>query len=171
MKSGEDAFINRGFEHLRYNYTFKDSGKVVFEAFQQGQFNKVQRISARLLLGTGLRFMIIDHTKYQLNFGTGIMGKYEELTDVDFTSDVLSTNYISFDGQFTDNFGLNTITYFQPKLTDFGTYRLSNETSLRFRFNKFLTFKVIYSLAHDSREIEGVRKTNYFIKNTLSFNF
>ena len=171
VKSGDDSFINKGFEHLRYNYTLKDSGRVIFEAFQQGQFNKVQRISMRLLLGSGLRFMMVDKDKYQLNLGTGFMGEYEELTASAYTIDMLSTNYVSFDGQFSENFGLNTITYFQPKLSDIGNYRLSNETSLRFRFNKFLSFKIIYALTHDSRDIAGVRKTNYYIKNTLSFNF
>jgi len=171
VKSNAESFINKGFEHVRFNYTLKDSGKVVYELFQQGQFNKIQRISMRLLIGTGFRFMLIDHEKYQFNLGTGIMGEYEELTDLQNSQDVLSANYVSFDGQFTPSFGLNTITYFQPKLIDFGNYRLANETSLRFRVNKFLSFKVIYALTHDSRNIEGVRKTNYYIKNTLSFNF
>lgn len=171
VKSNEESFINNGFEHIRYNYTFKDSGRVIYEAFQQGQFNKIQRISMRLLLGNGLRFMFVDQEKYQFNLGTGIMGEYEELLSETSTFDLLSTNYVSFDGQFSDNFGMNAIMYFQPKLTDPGNYRLSTETSLRFRFNRFLSFKIIYALTHDSRDIEGVRKTNYFVKNTLSFNF
>ncbi len=125
----------------------------------------------RLILGSGFRFMMVNEDKYQLNLGTGFMGEYEELTASAYTIDMLSTNYLSFDGQFSENFGLNTITSFQPKLSDIGNYRLSNETTLRFRFNKFLSFKIIYALTLDSRDIEGVRKTNYYIKNTLSFNF
>jgi len=125
----------------------------------------------RLILGSGFRFMMVNEDKYQLNLGTGFMGEFEELTASAYTIDMLSTNYLSFDGQFSENFGLNTITYFQPKISDIGNYRLSNETTLRFRFNKFLSFKIIYALTHDSRDIEGVRKTNYYIKNTLSFNF
>lgn len=171
VKSGDESFINKGFEHLRYNYLLKDSGKIVYEAYHQGQFNKVQRINMRLLLGTGFRFMLIDQKNYQLNIGTGFMGEYEELTNGAISQDVLSANYISFDGQFSENFGLNSITYFQPKLIDFGQYRIANETSIRLRFNRFLTFKLIYQLAHDSRDIPEVRKTNYSIKNTLSFNF
>lgn len=171
VNSGDESFINKGFEHLRYNYQLKDSGKVVYEAFHQGQFNKVQRINMRLLLGTGLRFLIIDQKNYQLNLGTGFMGEYEELTAGAISQDILSANYISFDGQFFENFGMNSITYFQPKLVDFGNYRISNETSLRFRFNSFLTFKIIYQLSHDSRDIPEVRKTNYSIKNSISFNF
>jgi hypothetical protein len=37
--------------------------------------------------------------------------------------------------------------------------------------NKFITFKIIYSISHDSRDLEGVRKTNYILKNALSLNF
>lgn len=171
VKSDNESFVNYGFEHLRYNYTLKDSGRVIYEAYQQVQFNKIQRINLRFLLGTGFRFLIIDQKNYQLNFGTGFMGEYEELTNAASTSDILSANYLSFDGQFHETFGLNFITYFQPKLIDFGQYRLANETALRIRITKFLSFKVIYNLTHDSRNLEGVRKTNYTIKNTLSFNF
>lgn len=171
VRSNDESFINKGFEHIRYNYTLKDSGRVVYEAYQQGQFNKIQRINLRMLLGTGFRFLLIDQKNYQLNIGTGFMGEYEELTTGEISNDVLSANYVSFDGQFTPDFGLNSIVYFQPKLVDFGFYRLSNETSLRLRINKYLSFKVVYTLTHDNRDMEGVRKTNYAIKNTLSFNF
>lgn len=171
VKSGNQSFINKGFEHIRYNYTLKDSGRIVYELYEQVQFNKIQRINLRVLLGTGFRFLLINQKNYQLNLGTGFMGEYEELSSLAISQDVLSANYISFDGQFTPNFGLNSIAYFQPKLIDYGNYRFSNETHLRFRINKYLTFKVIYGLTHDSRTIENVRKTNYLIKNTLSFNF
>ena len=171
IKSDDEAFINNGFEHLRYNYRIKDSSRFTYEAYQQVQFNKIQEINLRFLLGTGFRFNIIDQQNFQLNIGTGLMGEYEELQVGIGTNDLLSANYLSFDGQFSENIGLNTITYFQPKITNFGTYRLANETSLRFKINAFLSFKVIYSLTHDNREREGIRKTNYTIKNTLSFNF
>ncbi len=171
VRSDDESFINNGFEHVRYNYTLKDSGRIVYEAYQQGQFNKVQRINLRILVGTGFRFLLIDQQNYQLNLGAGLMGEYEELSTDEISRDILSANYISFDAQFSESIGLNSITYFQPKLVDFGNYRLSNETHLRFRINKYLTFKMIYSLTHDSRNIEDVRKTNYSVRNAVSFNF
>ncbi|MBD3638510.1 MAG: DUF481 domain-containing protein [Crocinitomicaceae bacterium] len=171
VKSDDDSFINRGYEHLRYNYTLKDSGRVVYEAFQQSQFNKIQKINLRLLLGTGFRFKLVDQQNYQLSVGTGVMGEYEELIDYGISRDILSTSYVSFDGQFTENVGMNTISYFQPKFIDFGNYRFANETYVRFKINKYLSFKLIYSVVHDSRNLEGVRKTNYILKNTLSLNF
>ncbi|MCB9224111.1 MAG: DUF481 domain-containing protein [Crocinitomicaceae bacterium] len=171
VKSDDDDFINRGYEHLRYNYTLKDSGKIIYEVFQQGQFNKIQKINLRLLLGSGFRFVIIDQKNYQLSFGTGFMGEYEELIDYGVSRDILSTSYLSFDGQFSPSIGFNTISYIQPKMIDFGNYRFSNETQLRFKINKYLSFKIIYSVIHDSRDIPEVRKTNYNLRNTLSFSF
>ena len=165
------SIVNLGFEHVRYNYSFKDSANIMLEVFEQAQFNKIQKINLRFLLGTGLRFHILDQKNYQLNFGTGLMAEYEELIDYGISRDVLSNNYFSFDGQFTEHIGMNNITYFQPKLIDFGNYRLSNETQIRFMINKHLTYRIVYSLTHESRDIEGVRKTNYTFRNALSFTF
>jgi len=171
--SFNEDFINKGFEHVRYNYSLKDSGNVIYEAFQQGQFNKIQKINKRLLLGTGLRFVVINKKKYQLNIGSSIMGEYEEmdLGNILISQDVLSSNYISFDGQFNKTFGMNFITYFQPKFIDFGNYRIASETQLRFKINKFLSLKIIYKLNHDSRDLPNIRKTYYSLSNTLSFKF
>ena len=171
IKSDDESFINNGFEHLRYNYHIKDSSRFIYEAYQQIQFNKIQEINLRFLLGTGFRFNIIDREKFQLNIGTGLMAEYEELLVGVGTNDLLSANYLSFDGQFSENVGINTITYFQPKITNYGTYRLANETSIRFQISKNLSFRVIYSLTHDSRDREGIRKTNYVLKNALNFTF
>lgn len=171
VKSEGEDFVNRGYYHLRYNLTLKDSGRVDWEVYQQGQFNRIQKINLRMIGGTGFRLALLNHKKFDLNLGTGFMAEYEELIDIGLSRNILSSSYLSFDGQFTEGFGLNTITYFQPKMTDWGNYRFANETHLRFKINKYLTFLVIYSLAHDSRELEGVRKTNYVLKNTLSFRF
>jgi len=171
IKTKDVSIVNLGFEHLRYNYAFKDSGNVMLEVFEQAQFNKIQKINLRFLLGAGLRFHILDQKNYQLNFGTGLMAEYEELIDYGMLRDLLSNNYFSFDGQFSEHIGMNNITYFQPKLIDFGNYRLSNETQIRFLINKHLTYKIMYSLTHDSRDIQDVRKTNYIFRNALSFTF
>jgi len=171
IRTNSLSIVNLGFEHVRYNYSFKDSGAVILEVFEQAQFNKIQKINLRLLGGVGLRFHLLDQPNYQLNLGTGFMLEYEELIDFGVSNDILSNNYISFDGQFSEHIGMNVITYFQPKLIDFGNYRLSNETQIRFIINKHLTYRIIYSLSHDSRDIPDVRKTNYTFRNALSFTF
>lgn len=171
IKTKDVSIVNLGFEHVRYNYTFKDSGSVILEIFEQAQFNKIQKINLRALAGIGLRFHLLNEKNYQLNLGSGFMAEYEELIDFGISNDILSNNYISFDGQFSQHIGMNFITYFQPKLIDFGNYRISTETQFRFVINKHLTYRMIYSLSHDSRNIPDVRKTNYTFRNALSFIF
>ena len=171
VQSKNVDLVNLGFAHLRYNYTFKDSGLVILEVYEQAQFNKIQKINLRVLSGVGLRFHILDQINYQLNVGTGLMAEYEELIDFGLSRDILSNNYLSFDGQFNEHIGMNVITYFQPKLIDFGNYRIANETQVRFTINKHFTYRIIYALTHDSRNIPDVRKTNYVFKNALSFTF
>lgn len=171
IRTNSLSIVNLGFEHVRYNYSFKDSGNVILEVFEQAQFNKIQKINMRLLAGTGIRFHLIDLQHYQLNLGTGFMAEYEELIDFGISQDILSNNYVSFDGQFSEHVGLNAIAYFQPKLIDFGNYRVSTEVQFRFIINKHLTYRVTYSLSHDSRDIPDVRKTNYTFRNALSFTF
>lgn len=171
VHTDNESIINNGFEHVRYNFTFKDSGHIAFEAYQQGQFNEIQRINKRLLTGTGLRFLVVEQKKLELHFGTGFMGEYEEIIDGIGTYDVLFANYGSISVKLDNGINFNTITYFQPKLIDFGNYRLSHESAVRFQFSKHISFRIIYSLNHDSRSIEGVRKTNYTFKNAISFTF
>ncbi len=171
IKSGDNDFENRGFQHFRYIHKFKDSGKLSFEAFQQIQFNKIQKIDLRLIGGAGLRLNLINEAKYQLFFGTGFMAEHEELIGVGISQDVLSTSYLSFGARFNDNIGFSTIAYIQPKLISLGDYRFANETSLRFTINKYLNYKIVYSVIHDNREIPGARKTNYTIENALEVRF
>ena len=171
VKSEGSGFVNRGFQHFRYNYHFKDSSRFCFEAFQQSQFNRIQRIDFRHLLGSGLRFDVIDTKNYQLSVGSGFMWEYEELVEGAISRDLLSTSFLSFVGQFNKSIGLNTISYFQPKITNAGDFRFSNETSVRFKINKNLSFRLIYSIMHDTRDIEDVRKTNYVFRNALQISF
>lgn len=171
VKAEGADFVNRGFQHFRYNYQLKDSSRFYFEAFQQSQFNRIQRIDFRHLLGSGIRYDVIDTKHYQLSLGTGAMWEYEELVGGLISRDFLSTSFLSFDGQFNPSVGLNFISYFQPKITNAGDFRLSNETSIRFKINKYLSFRMIYMLMHDTRDIEGVRKTNYTFRNALQIKF
>lgn len=171
VKSEGEDFINRGFQHFRYNYRIKDSSKFYVEAFQQSQFNRIQRINLRLLFGSGMRYDVIAQKNYQLTCGSGLMWEVEELIEAENSQNLLSTSYLSFDGQFNESIGINSISYFQPRITDPGNYRFSNETSIRFKINKYLSFRLIYSITHDSRDIPDIRKTNYVLRNALQIKF
>ena len=101
------------------------------------------------------------------------MGEYEEMSfDSTFISkDILSSNYIAINANFSKDISLTSTTYFQPKFLNLGQFRFANETQLKININKYLALKIIYTLNHDSRNFPDIRKTYYTLSNTLSFNF
>src|SRR5690606_3065101 len=52
-RSAEQNFVNQGSVHFRHNY--KITGRFVWEAFTQAQYNSVAKINFRGLIGTGPR--------------------------------------------------------------------------------------------------------------------
>jgi putative salt-induced outer membrane protein YdiY len=173
VKADEADFVNKGFEHIRYNLAFNDSTrKIVLELFEQAQFNKIQKIDLRILAGGGLRIKVLETDSTSISFGALGMYEHEQLIDDEgLNQDIRLSNYLSFDFQFTKTFGLNTITYFQPMVSNFQDYRLSSESALRFKISDRLTFRVIYNIINDSQPPPGVPKTNYSLKNALKFSF
>ncbi len=171
VKSNTTDYINRGMQHVRYNYSLNDSDNVIFEAFEQAQFNKIQKINYRFLLGSGLRFVILRSERIKLNFGSGLMFEHESMVDLGISTDVLFTSYISLDLRLSKNLVFNTISYIQPKIFNRGDYRFSNETFFRFQFNEYLSFKITNSLIFDSREVPDVPKANIVFTNGVVFDF
>lgn len=170
VKADDENFINSGFEHLRYNYTLKDSGFIKLELFQQRQYNKIQKIQSRLIVGVGPRFEIFRFKKkIGMNVGVSIMGENEELTNDTSNSNFRFSSYLSFEWNISDIVSINTITYYQPKADYIADYRLSNMTDMLFNINEYLALKLVYNLVHDSTPPEGVRKTNYSFRTGIQF--
>lgn len=170
VKADDKNFINSGFEHLRYNYSFKDSGMIKYEIFQQRQYNKIQKIQSRLIIGTGARFEFFrKFKKIDLNTGISFMWENEELTDDTGESNFRLSSYISVNWLISKLVKINTITYYQPKADYIADYRLSHMTDILFNINKFLALKLNYNLVHDSSPAGDVRKTNYTFRTGIQF--
>ncbi len=48
MTVDDDDLVNSGFQHLRYNYTVKDSSFFTLEAFMQHQYNTIKLMERRI---------------------------------------------------------------------------------------------------------------------------
>ena len=171
VKADKSDFVNSGFAHLRYGYNFRKFPKLSWESFAQAQYNKVQMVNLRLLLGTGGRFEIIKKDSIALNLGTFIMGEYEEQTDKIINQTARYSLFLSFDWQFSKTAGFNTITYLQPTFIDPSDYRVSSETSLRFTVTKKVSFRVVYNLFFDTNPPNGIPTTSYYLNNAVSVRF
>lgn len=167
-----DRILNSGFGHARYNFAMNEKRSVVWEAFEQVSYNKVQRIDLRSLTGTGPRFTIFQGDSLELYIGTLGMYDYEEITDTSIINrDFRASAYLSFAQQVNKVVGINSISYFQPLFNDFADHRIANETTVSLRVTKKLEFRITWNMVFDSRPAEGIHELNYGLFNRLLFKF
>ncbi|MCB0465821.1 MAG: DUF481 domain-containing protein [Aequorivita sp.] len=166
-----NKFENAGITHLRYNYRFHP--RIAWEVFTQGQYNKVSKIEFRGLLGTGPRFKLTTSEKYKCYFGTHIMYEYEELSDgiTHIQRDFRSTSYLSFSLYPTKTLSIISTTYYQPKLKNFGDYRVSNQSSLLIDLFKNFAFKTSYTFIYDETPAIGIPNSQYSLESGFVYSF
>ncbi len=171
-EANDDALVNKGIQHLRYNYAFKP--KVSWEAFAQSQYDAISKISFRGLLGSGFRFTLWNNPKYKIFLGNLFMYEYEE-NKIDeerfYHRDFRGSSYLSCSLHPSDAVSFVSTTYYQPRLNNFEDYRLSNETSLALRIFKNLAFKSTFTYVYDAFPVEGIPNTQYKFTNGILYSF
>ncbi len=170
MKVDQSDLLNRGFQHVRYNYAFYRY--LIPEAFVQVQYNQLWKIDLRALLGVGSRFELIHSDSASIYLGAMVMYEYEEVDKAsNFNRDFRFSVYLSGGLSLQNGIDINSITYFQPILDEWEDYRISTENSLRFGITTKLGFKTTLNLSYDSRPPEGLQNTFYSWTNGVSFKF
>lgn len=168
-------FKNAGFAHLRWTHMWRPW--LGSEIFAQAQYNEFIRLSKRLLGGVGARFEVFDSKYAEVVFGTGYMLEYED-NDVEPRTTVLahrSTSYLSVKLYLADsNVTLVETVYAQPRLTDFGDYRIVNEGELIVKVTGHLEVVAGVYLRYDSEPVmvtPELAKLDMTIKNKLRVTF
>lgn len=167
-----NSFVNRGTQHLRYNYRVTSGIKL--EAFLQAQYDAVSEIDLRALAGLGPRFKLYANENYRFYLGTLVMYEYEKSSDIivdRFQKDIRGSVYVSFSLYPTENISVISTSYYQPKLNAIADYRLSSDTSFLIKIFKNLAFKTTFSYIFDALPIVSIPKTQYELTNGLLYTF
>ncbi len=165
------SFINNGFQHLRYNYTIKDSSFITLEAFGQYQYNEQKLLQKRIISGGGPRFAVFRKKNFSFYFAPLVMFENELLSDSLHTE----TNLVRVDSYTNLHFSINNfisfnhILYYQPSFSDFSDYRISSEAGLNFNITKHLGYKVSFAFDYDNQPPENVQNTFWYLTNKLVF--
>lgn len=177
-------FNNRAFAHLRYNRDLTRG--VAWEAFFQSQFDEIQEVDVRTLMGTGPRFTLAQNDSSALFFGVLYMYEYEETSDArvlvfdpgqnqEVEQDSLTYNrhhrlsaYLSISVALVDFFTLSHVSYVQPRLDRPDDLRIASETTLSIRMGKKFSFDAYLQLIYDTRPPMTVPRTMYTLTNGLS---
>lgn len=139
FRSESTNFQNILFLHLRHNYKFNEWWRL--ETFIQHQYNKIQRIDHRILLGVGPRIKLLDKKLGKIYLGSTFMPEWEDRDDQESTWRYQTrwSNYLSFTFNFWDHLTLRSTTYYQPSLQEWINYRLSHQKKLEIELNQFLS--------------------------------
>ncbi len=164
-------FVNRGIQHLRYNYD--TNSRITWELFLQGQYDAISNIDFRGLIGAGPRFKFDKLNDYKFYLGSLVMYEYEKTSEEfsEIRRDLRASIYLAFKLFPKDNFSIASTTYFQPRLNNLDDYRLSNETSLAFKIFKDLSFKSSFILIFDRFPAFDTPQTQYELTNGLIYSF
>jgi len=164
-------FVNKGAQHLRYNYRFHP--KISWETFVQNQYNAISKIDYRRLAGTGFRYKLSKWEKYKAYIGSLAMYEHEKTTEVPVVThkDWRNSSYLSFSFYFTKNISLVSTTYYQPLFEDFKDYRISHQSALALKILKNLSFKTAFNFTYDAFPVIGIPNKEYELTNGLVYSF
>jgi len=168
--AGGTDFINRGYEHVRYNYDFGEKRKFSLEAFQQAQFNGIQRIDFRHLTGAGIRWNVLENDSLKFWVGSLPMYEYEELTTGIIERNFRQSSYVLFFVAFK-KFEFQTINYYQPRMDDLSDFRFSSSNNIEFGVLSWLRFVTSFDLTYDTRPPAEVPGLVFTFKNAIKLEF
>lgn len=174
-EGNQEVISNKGFLHGRFIYPINRTFEP--EVFFQKEYNDFVLLSDRNLGGAGMRFTLSNtdfvadtSAEFDLYLGIGAMYEMEEIkSDPVVTTEILrSTNYLTITWKPTENFLLNSVTYFQVDVNRFNDHRILNDTKLQFRITEAVSFVFNMSYRFDKEPPPGIREYDLELKNGIS---
>lgn len=169
VRSNQSDLVNYGYAHYRIVHELSREQFINWESYGQIQYNSVQKIKQRILVGTGLRFKIINTDSLQFNFGWSLMYEYEETTIPEYSSLIRNSNYLSLNWKISKLWEFKTITYYQPSIGDFSDFRISNETTISHKLTKSFSIVGSVNILYDSQPPLDVPVNNFNIGLLLRY--
>ena len=170
-KVNSESIINRGTQHLRYNYKFNN--RITGEAFIQSHYNKISKIDKRQLIGAGPRFTLFKENKFELYLGTLVMYEYEKIKEDQFiyNRDFRFSGYASVRWFPAKNTTITSTTFYQPKLSQWSDYRIFSHNSVMFKVIKGLSIGITYIATYDTHPANEIPKYQFKLLNGLIYTF
>ena len=168
---GEEPIYRDDGAFLFYNYRFHD--RIAWEVFTQGQYNKVNLINFRGLLGTGPRVKLTNSENYKFYLGTLAMFEYEEVDDgvTPLQRNLRGSSYLSFSLYPTERISMVSTTYYQPLFKQFSDYRISSESSLLVEMFTNFALKTTYRFIYDAVPAVGIPNSQYEFTTGITYSF
>lgn len=172
---GGERFSNGGLLHLREIYHFRPGMRL--EAFGQWNYEKARRLDGRALAGAGLRIRLIERPRSSLWLGVGAMLEHERnavppaARHPAETTLARLTSYLAARLEVSSRATFVATGYYQPYLRDAGDRRLLLDASFRVSVTENTSLTNTATLLHDSRPVDGVVRTDFRLRTSITFTF
>jgi Protein of unknown function, DUF481 len=170
-----DTTVNRGFLHLRGGRDL--SARVTWEAFVQHEYDRLARLTARSLVGTGPRFALLKRKRATVHLGIAYMFEREEVdvaaasgeAPVQRNHRVSSYLALALGVGARVSFG-NTV-YVQPRIAEARDVRVLEEAAVKVGLVGALSLKVALTVRYDGEPPAGVKDLDTAVTNRLAWDF
>lgn len=174
-RNNQKDVLNRGFLHLRIMNNF--NSLIENEYFYQKEFNDFTRLLDRNVLGSNLRFNILNYSdsllELRFSVANGLMFENEVINQSYIWKTYLlkSNNYLSLNLNYDKKINFNTILYIQMAFVRILDRRILNNTNVSFVISKNLSFNLRLSMFYDKEPPPNIKNLDYEIVNGLNINF
>ena len=171
---GGERFANEGLAHLR---VMIGSGRVVPEAFVQGDYDKSRRLDARVLGGGGFRLTLYESPKRVVAWGSSWMLEHERYDlDANAQHDTRTTahrwsNYIVVRRNFGANASISWTAYAQPRFDAFDDVRVLTDATVGVGITSTLAMTTTFHLRHDSKPPDDIEDLDVALATGLQIVF
>ncbi|MBN2355915.1 DUF481 domain-containing protein [candidate division KSB1 bacterium] len=171
----DKKIFDQMFFHLRN--VFAVNRHLQHEMFVQYDFNKKRKLSARKLIGTGLRFRLLKKGPFKFRVGLSYMYEIEDYDLPDQSSHEKHaeahrlSNYETFEFAIDKNLTLLSVTYFQPEIGKWDDIKIISENALIIDAGKHLDVTIKYNLRYDSRPPDATEELDTISTFGIAFKF
>lgn len=155
--------------HLRHNYRIDRWISTL--AFTQYQRNPFQDLRRRLLFGAGFRIEIDDERPNRLGVGVSAMYEVERLTNGTGEDTVRLSTFLDFRRDIADRTSAGIVAWYQPRLTDFGDWRISVLAELEVGIGGPVSVLMQGAIAQDSDPPPAVDEYDWDLNLGLRLRF
>jgi len=183
-KSNDIKDTDKSFLHLRYIKEYTDvTATEVFTQYQDDQF---KRLSSRVLLGAGLRF-VLTQSKQEKKQSTNILGlgafRSEERYNDAVIADERTENawranfYWVYKIRLNAQLNLANTIYLQPDVSEIDDVRLFDQFALEIKMTEKLSLRLNLDISHDSEppvlsaQSDALDKTDVSYSTSFVYNF
>lgn len=164
--ANNEDLSNSGLLHLRYNNRLSD--RVKLEIFAQTQFNRVLGVESRNLIGIGPRYQLVNSSRAQVFFGSLLMQEFENIIlNNEYNNDRRLSNYVSLIIGKSNTYDISSVIYYQPNISGFNDYRISNNTTLSLNISKNIKFIHSLTFGYDSKPPPNISKSNIDVSSGI----